>query len=53
MLNEKGLEQVRPLSGGIDTWKARRYPLEKRILPPEPPPSSEAPNPGVIPVTAG
>ena len=33
MLNEKGLEQVRPLSGGIDTWKARRYPLEKCDLP--------------------
>ena len=36
MLNEKGLEQVQPLSGGIDTWHARHYPLEKRILPPEP-----------------
>jgi len=39
MLNQRGLEQVRPLSGGIDTWKARRYPLEKRILPPAPPSS--------------
>ena len=53
MLNEKGLEQVRPLSGGIDTWKARRYPLEKRILPPELRPSREAPNPVVTPVEAG
>jgi len=35
MLNEKGLEQVRPLSGGIDTWHARRYPLEKCPLPSE------------------
>ena len=35
MLNEKGLEQVHPLSGGIDTWHARRYPVEKRTLPPD------------------
>jgi membrane protein DedA with SNARE-associated domain/rhodanese-related sulfurtransferase len=33
MLNEKGLNQVHPLSGGIGAWHARRYPVEKRVLP--------------------
>jgi membrane protein DedA with SNARE-associated domain/rhodanese-related sulfurtransferase len=33
MLKEKGLDQVHPLSGGIDTWHARCYPVEKCILP--------------------
>jgi len=32
MLNEKGLKQVHPLSGGIEAWYARRYPVERRIL---------------------
>jgi 3-mercaptopyruvate sulfurtransferase SseA len=31
MLNEKGLEQVHPLSGGIEAWHARRYPVERRV----------------------
>jgi membrane protein DedA with SNARE-associated domain/rhodanese-related sulfurtransferase len=35
MLSEKGLDQVHALSGGIDTWRARCYPVEKRILLPE------------------
>jgi membrane protein DedA with SNARE-associated domain/rhodanese-related sulfurtransferase len=33
MLKEKGLEEVHPLSGGIETWHARCYPVEKCILP--------------------
>jgi 3-mercaptopyruvate sulfurtransferase SseA len=35
MLSEKGLDKVHALSGGIDTWHARCYPVEKRILLPE------------------
>jgi membrane protein DedA with SNARE-associated domain/rhodanese-related sulfurtransferase len=40
MLNEKGLEQVHPLSGGIEAWHAREYPVEKRTIPPEIPPAT-------------
>jgi membrane protein DedA with SNARE-associated domain/rhodanese-related sulfurtransferase len=34
LLNKKDVERVHPLSGGIEAWHARRYPVEKRVLPP-------------------
>ena len=33
-LNEQGLEQVHPLSGGIEAWNSLRYPVEKHPIPP-------------------
>jgi|SRR5579862_6911038 len=41
MINEKGVDQVHPLSGGIEAWNALNYPVEKHPVPPELPPASK------------
>ena len=30
LLKKKGIHRVRPLEGGLDAWRARRYPVERR-----------------------
>ena len=30
LLRRKGIDRVRPLLGGIDAWRARNYPMDKR-----------------------
>jgi len=33
-LKKKGIHRVRPLEGGLDAWRERKYPVERRPLPP-------------------
>jgi membrane protein DedA with SNARE-associated domain/rhodanese-related sulfurtransferase len=50
MIDEKGVEQVHALSGGIEAWNALRYPVAKHPIPPEIPPASK---PGEAPAAGG
>ena len=31
-LHRKGISRVRPLLGGIDVWRERKYPMEPRVI---------------------
>jgi membrane protein DedA with SNARE-associated domain/rhodanese-related sulfurtransferase len=45
MINEKGVEKVHPLSGGIEAWHELNYPVKKHPIPPELPPASKPEEP--------
>lgn len=34
LLKKKGIHRVRPLEGGLDAWRERKYPVERRPIPP-------------------
>ena len=31
LLKKKGIHRVRPLEGGLDAWRERQYPVERRV----------------------
>jgi membrane protein DedA with SNARE-associated domain/rhodanese-related sulfurtransferase len=37
LLKKKGIHRVRPLEGGLDAWRDRKFPVERRSLPNGPP----------------
>jgi membrane protein DedA with SNARE-associated domain/rhodanese-related sulfurtransferase len=34
VLKKKGIHRVRPLEGGLDAWRERKFPVERRTVPP-------------------
>ncbi len=34
LLKKKGIHRVRPLEGGLDAWRERKYPVERHPIPP-------------------
>ena len=31
LLHRRGIQRVRPLLGGLDAWRERRYPVQERV----------------------
>lgn len=31
LLKKKGIHRVRPLEGGLDAWRERKFPVERRV----------------------
>jgi len=31
LLKKKGIHRVRPLEGGLDAWRERQFPVERRV----------------------
>lgn len=39
LLKKKGIQRVRPLEGGLDAWRERKFPIERRVKSSSMPPS--------------